>query len=424
MRTGSTPLVTLLTYGTRGDVEPFVALAVRLRRAGARVRLVAPETFRGLIDPYHLEFSGLPGDPQALARGMVDRAGSNVLRMVGVMARHIQQIAVDAMHVIDEACQEADCIVHSFLMTASGHMAAAARGVPEVSAQLFPVFSPTGAFAGPTFPSLPLGPGYRRGTHRLNAMIYWHGSRLLYGWVRRQRRGLPALPAYPFSRRAPSPVPILYGFSSAVIPRPSDWGAGSLITGYWFLGPPPGWTPPADVLRFLENGDPPVYVGFGSMIGRNWEALLRQTVAALDEVGLRGLTATGSPLAVGVDLPASILPVGDIPHTWLFPRVAAVVHHGGAGTTAAALRAGKPSLILPLTADQSFWAKRVQCLGAGPPPLRRRKLQHDLSTGLRLVRADRSMAQRAGQIGSEISREDGTGKAVEEILRLLGAGHI
>jgi len=417
-RDGS-PRVTLLTYGTRGDVEPFLALAVRLRQAGLRVRLAAPESFHGMIGPYDLEFHGLPGDPQALARGLLDRAGSNVPRMVGVMTRHIQQIALEAMRVIEAACQGADCIVHSFLMTASGHLQASANRIPEVSAQLFPVFSPTAAFPGPTFPDLPLGPLYRRGTHALNALIYWQGSRLLYGWVRRQRRGLPALPAYPFSRHVRSPVPILYGFSSAVIPRPVDWGPWSVITGYWFLDPLPSWAPPEDVVRFLEDGEPPVYVGFGSMIGREWESLARQSVAALEEAGLRGLLATGSHSAFKVDLPPNILAVGDIPHAWLFPRVEAVVHHGGAGTMAAALRAGKPSLVLPLTADQAFWARCVQRLGAGPPPMRKHRLLHDLSAGLHLVREDPSIGRRAREIGEGIAREDGAGRAVEEILRLL-----
>ncbi len=416
------PLVTLLTYGTRGDVEPFVALAVRLRQGGARVRLAAPESFHVLVDPYDVEFHGLPGDPRALARGLLDRAGSNIPRMVGVMARHVQEIALEAMDGIDAACRGAACIVHSFLMTASGHLQAAASGVPEVSAQLFPIFSPTTAFPGPTFPDFPLGPWYRRATHALNAQVYWQGSRLLYGWVRRRRRGLPGLPAYPFSGRAP--VPILYAFSPAVLPRPADWPASAVITGYWFLKPPPGWTPPSNLQGFLNQGEPPVYVGFGSMIGGEWQTQARHCVAVLQEAGLRVLLAAGSPSVPALDVPLKVMTVGDIPHAWLFPRVAAVIHHGGAGTTAAALRAGKPSLILPLTADQSFWARQVDRLGAGPPPLRKRHLPRDLNAGLRLIREDRGITARAQAIGEAIGNEDGTGRAVDGILRVIAGRRV
>jgi len=411
-------MVTLLTYGTRGDVEPFVALASRLRSAGVSVSLAAPEAFRELIEESGAAFYGLPGDPRALAGSLVDRAGASVPRMVTTMAGHVKQIALEALRVIEDACRGADCIVHSFLMTASGHQHAVANRVPEISAQLFPVFSTTDEFPGPTFPDLPLGPVYRRLTHVINAQVYWQGSRLLYGWVRRQRRGLPRLPGYPFARSTQPPVPILYAFSPAVVPRPRDWPARSIMTGYWFREPAAGWHPPAHVARFLEAGAPPVYVGLGSMVGRDWAAVVRECGAALAQAGLRGVLAIGPEAAF--ELPPNMIAVGDLPHAWLFPRLAAVVHHGGAGTTGAALRAGRPSLILPLTADQGFWARRVLRLGAAAALLRKRHLVDDLRAGLRRLREDASIERRALEVGQQMAGEDGAGRAVDEILRLVG----
>jgi sterol 3beta-glucosyltransferase len=150
--------------------------------------------------------------------------------------------------------------------------------------------------------------------------------------------------------------------------------------------------------------------------------VMRQIASALAQAGVRGLVATGSNSNFDIDLPPTIHPVGDIPHSWLFPRMAAVVHHGGAGTTAAALRAGKPSLILPLTADQSFWARRVHRLGASPPPLRKRQLQDDVGAGLSAVREDPSIRRAAAEIGERMALEDGAGRAAEEILQVLHEG--
>jgi len=410
--------IALLTYGTRGDVEPFVALAGRLRGAGADVVLAAPESFRPLATAHDLELFALPGNPQELARQFVEQAGQNRARMIRVMTRHVMEIAQEVLAGVREACQGADCIVHSFLMTTTGRLLASEGQIPEISAQLFPVFSTTRHFSAPTFPDLPLGPGYRRLTHALNSFIYWEGGRLLYARLRRRDRALPAYPSWPFGERGR--VRLLYAYSPAILPAPSDWSPRSIITGYWFLDPPAAWAPPAPLVRFLEAGPPPVYVGFGSMQGTRSTQIAREAVRALSKAGLRGVVSVPDGVLDPDGIPASLFRVGDVPHSWLFPRMAAVVHHGGAGTTGAALRAGRPSLIIPLTADQAFWARRVHRLGASPPPLARARLKTDnLAEAIRAAVEDPSIEASAREVGRRIAGEDGAGRAVEEIARLL-----
>jgi sterol 3beta-glucosyltransferase len=410
--------IALLTYGSRGDVEPFVALGGALKDAGADVVLAAPEVFRGFAAAYGLEFRGLAGDPKDLARQLVEHAGLSRARQIRVMARHVMGIAREVYAELREVCRGASCIVHSFLMTSSGHLLAADAGIPEVSAQLFPVFSPTTDFAAPTFPDLPLGPGYRWLTHALNSLVYWEGGRLMYARLRSQDRSLPRYPRWPFG--ALGRVPILYAYSPAVLPTPASWGPRARVTGYWFLDPPAPWKPPEDLVRFLEAGPPPVFVGLGSMLGKRANRVALEAARALKALGRRSILSFPEGVLEGADLPPNAHRVVDIPHSWLFPKMAAIVHHGGAGTTGAALRAGRPSVVVPLTADQAFWGRRVSRLGAGPPPLSGARLTSaSLAAAIHTALTDPSLETRARELGRQIAAEDGVGQAVAEIGRLI-----
>ncbi len=421
-RTGAPPWgsarIALLTYGSRGDVEPFVSLGKALKGMGADVVLAAPETFRAFAAAHGLEFRGLAGDPQDLAQQLVERAGLSRARQIQVMSRHVMGIAQEVYRQLREVCRGASCIVHSFLMTSSGHLFAAKAGIPEISGQLFPAFTPTGEFAAPTFPDLPLGPGYRWLTHALNSLVYWEGGRMMYARLRKQDPSLPVYPRWPFGDSGG--VPILYAYSPAVLPAPANWGPRARVTGYWFLDPPASWKPPEDLVRFVEAGPPPVFVGLGSMLGRRANQVAREATRALKALGRRSILAFPEGVLEGADLPPDAHLAGDIPHSWLFPQMAAVVHHGGAGTTGAALRAGRPSVVVPLTADQAFWARRVSRLGAGPPPLSRSRVTSaTLAAAIHTALEDPSIEARALELGRRIAAEDGVGQAVEEIGRLI-----
>jgi sterol 3beta-glucosyltransferase len=220
----------------------------------------------------------------------------------------------------------------------------------------------------------------------------------------------------PFAALAAPDHLSLYGYSESVIPVPQDWSSQNHVTGYWFLGPSPEWCPPAELVAFLEAGPPPVYVGFGSMGSRNPEAMADLVLESLRRTGQRGVLSSGWGGLTTNDLPDSVFMVGSIPHAWLFSRMAAIVHHGGAGTTAAALSAGVPSIVTPVMGDQSFWARRVSDLGVGPKSVPRRKLTVErLTWAIESAISDDTIRAKSATLGEQIRAEDGTSTAVELI---------
>jgi sterol 3beta-glucosyltransferase len=194
------------------------------------------------------------------------------------------------------------------------------------------------------------------------------------------------------------------------------------VTGYWFLDPPAGWRPPADLLHFLQAGPPPVSIGFGSMASRDVPATLNLVLQALELSGQRGVLLSGwGGLGKGRALPEFVFRAESLPHSWLFPRMAAVVHHGGAGTTGAALRSGVPSVLTPFAADQPSWARLVYALGAGPAPLPFQRLTAEqLAEAIREAVTNTAMQQCAAEIGKQIQAEDGVGQTMEHFLRSVG----
>jgi sterol 3beta-glucosyltransferase len=416
--------IAILAYGSRGDIQPYVALGVGFTQAGHTVRLAAPQMFEPLVTSYGLEFAPLAGDPTRLVQQAVRRAGSGatLLKLARVVLEYAIPLATQVMAGCIQACQGTDAIVHSLLLTTAGYELARRLGVPDFSALVFATFAPTGAFPNQGMPALPLGPVYNRLTHRFFTALYWHGGRLGYHWVRRNHPDLPRLTAWPFDPRNERVTPILYGFSPQVIPRPPDWGEGVHVTGYWFLDTAPGWQPPAGLVEFLEAGPPPVFVGFGSTISRDPSRLAEMALAALTQTEQRGLLLSGWGGLAPADLPESVFQIESAPFAWLFPRMKVLVHHGGVGTTADALRAGVPSIIVPFTADQPYWGRRVYQLGVGPAPIDHRKLTVErLAEAIDLAASDQAMRGRAAGLGECIRAEDGVAQAVQIVEQYLGA---
>jgi UDP:flavonoid glycosyltransferase YjiC (YdhE family) len=279
---------------------------------------------------------------------------------------------------------------------------------------LFPL-TPTRAF-----PTFVFGRGLDRGAW--GNRLFWQVTdqvvwQLIHRDDSRLRRelGLRPLPFWgPGQRQEREGMPVLYAYSPTVLPRPADWPARIQVTGYWFLDPPPGWQPPADLERFLAAGPPPVSFGLGSMVGRDAAATLRLVLRALALCRQRGVLLAGwSGLGQGGSLPESVFAAQSVPHSWLFGRVAAVVHHGGAGTTGAALRAGVPSVTTPLAADQPSWARRIHELGAGPAPIPFGTLTTErLAAAIREAVTSAALRERAAALGRQIRAEDGLGRAV------------
>ncbi len=197
----------------------------------------------------------------------------------------------------------------------------------------------------------------------------WQGFRSADQRARREVFGLPPAPvAGPLYSKNLAGMPVLYGFSPEVIPPPKDWGTDVHVTGYWFLDVEEGWSPPTGLVEFLAAGPPPIFIGFGSMSNRDpaeMEALISE---ALERSSQRAVVQAGWGGLKGIASPDRVCSIDSVSHAWLFPRMAAVIHHGGAGTTSAGLRAGVPSIIVPFFGDQPFWGQRVHDLGVGPGP--------------------------------------------------------
>ena len=297
-------------------------------------------------------------------------------------------------------------------MTTAGHQIALQMGVPDFSALVFAVFSRTAAFPNPGFPDLPLGSWYNRLTHELLTQTYRHGGRLAYNWITRGKRDeYPPLSGWPFAASNRRITPILYGFSPSVIPKPPDWGEYTHVTGFWSLpAPAPG---PAELVRFLEAGSPPVCISFGSVITRDAKRLTGLALEALARSGQRGVLVTGWGGLTGADLPEHIFAVESVPFHWLFPRVVAAVIHGGIGTTAAVMQAGIPAVVVPFTLDQSFWGERAYRLGVAPKPIPHRKLTAgNLAQAITKVVDDAPMRERASRLGQTLCLENGVLNAV------------
>jgi len=409
---------TILAHGSRGDIQPYIALGLGLQRAGHAVRLAAPSLYQDFITAYGLKFAPLAGDPALLMRAAVEKAGRwpAPMRTARVVLKFAAPIAVDLYTGALAACRDADAVIHSLLMTSAGHQIAAQLNLPDFSALVFAFFAPTAAFPNPLFPPFPLGARYNRESHIRFNRVFWRGNRLAFDLIRRSHPEIPELSDWPFQNGAQRTTPLLYGFSPHVIPIPQEWGADVHVTGYWFLDAPPAWQPEPGLVEFLAAGPPPIYIGFGSVISSQTDHLTRIALQALEQTGQRGVLSTGWGGLQADHLPEYVYPIESAPFDWLFPRMAATVHHGGMGTTAASLRAGVPPVIVPFMADQPFWGRQIERLGAGPAPipyklLNARRLAQSITNALE----DDSIRRRATELSALIGAEDGVAKAVEII---------
>ena len=415
--------IVLFTIGGRGDTQPFVALAVRLMQAGHRVTLADRPDFVGLAADYGVDFAplGHPYQPfiTGAARASALGAGHLLNQMrYGLSQRQYvsDQLNQDAWR----AAQGAEAIIYKYSWI-TGYSIAEKLGVPCAAAMFFPL-TPTRAF-----PSFLIGRGIDRGP-LLNRLLWSLSEQVVWQLLRqddtklRRELGLRPLPFFgPLARQQREEMPVFYAYSPAVLPRPADWPERMRVTGYWFLDPQPEWQPPAELLRFLQAGSPPVSIGFGSMASRDAQATLDLVLQALALSGQRGVLLSGwMDLGKGHTLPESVFSAESLPHGWLFPRMAAVVHHGGAGTTGAALRSGVPSVLTPLAADQPSWARQVHALGVGPAPLPFQTLTAErLAGAIREAVTNPVMRQRATELGKRIQAEDGLGRTSELFLQYV-----
>lgn len=422
-----TKKILVLTCGSRGDVEPFIALADGLTQHGYVVTLSTAERYGDWIKTFGLAFEPLsddiidlmdtPDGKAALegASGVFKRiaAGIRLARKSGPL-NDAQNF--DAWRVAHEV--QPDLIVHHPKVIAAPHIAEA-LGIPAVLAALQPLIVPTHEFPPAGMPNLPI-PGYNRFGYSLVKLSY--GSfRKSINTFRRNALKLPPVKSRNgvlFPKGADA-AKVLHAISPSVIPQPKDWPDSAIMTGYWGLKPDKEYQPPDNLRRFLKAGPSPVYIGFGSMPAQDPQALQQTIIDALGKANVRGVISLGWAGFDDIETD-SILTIPSVPHDWLFPRMAAVVHHGGIGTTAQGFRAGAPCVICPFFGDQPYWAKISVSLGVGAPPVPRGKLTSDtLSASIIAAVDDTSLRSNARDLAEQLQNEDGVMTAIAEIENTL-----
>jgi sterol 3beta-glucosyltransferase len=337
---------------------------------------------------------------------------SDALRLVSRMSAAMRSALLDQWQA--ECEFRPSLLVYHPKMLGGLHIAERLQ-VPAVVSLPLPFLTPTRAFPIPFIAQWPFGGIANKWSYQFNRF-----TAVAYGGMinsfRRKTLGLSGMSRWSDYLRFPDgrPVPVLYGFSSHVVPVPEDYPAHAYVTGYWFLDEPETWHPPTELVDFLAAGEPPVYIGFGSMgFGKHARTRGQIVVGAVEKARVRAVVATGwGGLEVG-SLPNGVHVVDAVPHAWLFPRTVGVVHHGGAGTTAAGLLAARPTLVCPVLGDQGFWAQRVKDLGVGPAQLLVRRLSVDeLADRLMILGQKASYRRRARAVSDELRLEDGVANAV------------
>jgi UDP:flavonoid glycosyltransferase YjiC (YdhE family) len=421
--------IAILSTGSQGDCVPYVALGTGLQAAGHKVVFGTHTDFAPLVRSRGLDFFPIAGDSRALHETLEGRkmliAEANPFVFMRQYAEMRKPFIRSLVARCWEACKGADQVFVSSTCFLPGHAVCEKLGVPMVPIHYVPN-CPSRAIQHCLMPELPAWlPG--RGFYNWLSYIvvgeyFWQ---VLGTWVNDARvnvLGLRPLPPLGPPLGLFADLQILYGYSPLVCPRPSDLGPHHAVTGFWYMDRLTDWRPPAALVDFIEAGPPPVSIGFGSMQGACAEEITDIVVKALDRCGQRGVLLTGWGGLCPADHSDRLLAVQSVPHDWLFPRMAAVVHHGGAGTTASGLRAGVPNVIVPFMADQPFWGRRVAALGVGPEPIRHSRLTVErLAHAIRTAVTDPLMRVRAASLGAKLRVENGVGKAVEAFHRFLEA---
>jgi sterol 3beta-glucosyltransferase len=414
--------VLIVAVGSRGDVAPCAGLGTALRDAGHSVAIAGYEQHSSLVLGCGLEFQALPGDPRLLEAARWQRGGTGPLgaaRLVRLIADHLREVH---QGIITAARQGAEVLLLQGISAIGGYHIAQGLGLPSMGLGLQPV-NPTGDFAPSIVTARSLG---RWGNRAAGQALIALGAPMLAGPVRELRAelGLPRLGtrAAIFGDQDRARWPGFHGYSPAVLPRPADWRPGLEVVGYWWPPRPAGWSPPQELDIFLNKGPPPVFVGFGSMTpddaeragGLAAEAGRRAGVRLVIQAGAAGLAPAGQPSP-------DVIGIGDVPHDWLFPQMAAVVHHAGAGTTGAGLRAGKPAVTVPMLGDQPFWAARLARLGVGPRPVPYRRLSaRRLAAAISDAVTRPSYRDQARAMAARLADEDGAAPVISALARLSG----
>lgn len=418
--------IDILAIGSHGDIRPCVALGVGLQRAGHRVRIVTLSGFEELVRANGLAYLSIGNSPHEIAATDAGREWikhrANPLAFLRGFVRVAGSLVESGLANYWPACRDVEAMVVTGMGLPIGMHIAERVGVPLMRVSFAPSrhdWRPTQDFGTKT-------------RARVEAWVWtacrvamWSQLRARANTARQNVLELPPLSmTEPYGLMDRQGVLMLDAYSPAVVPRPANAERWFHVTGYWFLDDAAGWKPPAELEDFLAAGSPPVFVGFGSTPFPQPDDATRIVVAALHRAGRRGIVVAGGSGLRSGRLAHDVLSIDSVPHSWLFSRVSAAVHHGGAGVTGAALRAGLASVVVPIFGDQPFWGRRVFELGVASRPIPAKRLSADaLANAIRDVTTNEKVRHRAAALGGHIRKEDGVARAVKAIEDYLAVDH-
>ena len=414
--------ITVLAIGSQGDVQPYLALAVGLKNEGYKVRFAANSNFAALAANYQIEFFPIQLDSFEFTQNSKTQSwldAESIPHLILSTNRVIRPMLERIMDDVFAACHGSEAVIyHSYALPFVYYIGKQLQ-IPCIPASLHPM--PTRSYPA-ILSNMMRSPSKTLNllTHLLVHQISWQ---VFLPVVRKHWNGHGHPPLIgPYWDILKGPQPVVCGYSPSVLPISEDLPKHVSITGYWFLEPHPTWQPDPALIEFLKSTPKPIYIGFGSMgnPAKN-EDTANIILETIERTGVRAVLSAGwSGLGTDRPLPKNIFLIKDTPHRWLFPQMAAIVHHGGAGTTGAALSAGVPSLIIPHFGDQYYWGKRVAELGVGPKPIVRKKLTaENFAEAISTALNDSAMRERASRLGEKITAEDGVNQAVQTIQKYI-----
>lgn len=425
--------LTILTVGSRGDVQPFVALGQGLQKAGFEVRIATHRNLEKLVRENGLDYAPVSGNVNEVLRSKevqaVLKKGGNPFKLFFKELKNAAEpLVFQAVKENWEACQGTDCIIATAITAYLGHFISDKMGLPLVLGLVNPGGA-TRAFPSiiaPRYPAwLPFGKNsYNYVSHLAVDILIWVSQRAMLN-----RNIKKVFDAPPYSLQPPlwnptQPLLLLYAYTPSVLPKPTDWTDYQRITGCWFLEENADFEPPTDLTNFINEGQKPVYVGFGSMGGTKEqdqkEGMADLILEALKISGQRGVVLNNTGLFDDMDLPDTVFPIKSAPFGWLFPQMAAVAHHGGVGTMALGFRAGVPNVMVPSISDQRFWGNLIFEQKTGPKPIPRKKLTaQNLATAITEAINNPTIQKKAAALGKKVRAEKGVELAVHHIVTFL-----
>ncbi|MET4731438.1 sterol 3beta-glucosyltransferase [Thalassospira sp. MBR-102] len=418
--------ILLMTYGTRGDIQPFIALAYGLQQTGHMVTLAAPGRFQSLVQQHGLAFApltdaliNLTSKPQF---ANASNPGTGFLKKISsilklrAQGRDLQGALLDDIFETINRLRPDKIVFHP---KAFGALAIADHfAIPAILAQLIPALIPTRAYPHIGFPNMSDCQKYNLLTGKLvKGLVNLSLRNSLRDWASKRHKAIPYQKFDILKSQKFGAITILNAYSNAIIARPNDWPKKAAVTGYWFVNDAL-YEPSTEMTSFIKNSQKLIYIGFGSMPAANPQKTAQMLIDAVKQANAQAIIATGwGGIASDVDWPSNIYAVREVPHEWMFKHVKTAIHHGGAGTCAAALRAGCPSIIVPFFGDQPFWAKRLYTIGVAHQLIPSSKLDAKcLASAISDILATPQVHETAKRIAKQISHENGVATAVDLIL--------